>query len=184
MVHCSDGWDRTPQLCGLAQLLVDPYYRTAEGFRALVEKEFLEFGHMFAKRHLHASPKYGDEDNSPIFVLWLDCVWQVVRQFPDAFDFNEMFLLALADQCYSTRFGTFLCNSSRERAAHFLRERTASVWWYLDALGDAVLNPNGYAAFDDILVPDVSPKNLRLWEAYLQRFDESLLPAVVANTFY
>lgn len=28
LVHCSDGWDRTPQLVSLAQLLLDPYYRT------------------------------------------------------------------------------------------------------------------------------------------------------------
>ena len=28
LIHCSDGWDRTPQLASLAQLLLDPYYRT------------------------------------------------------------------------------------------------------------------------------------------------------------
>lgn len=30
LVHCSDGWDRTPQIVALAQLLLDPYYRTIE----------------------------------------------------------------------------------------------------------------------------------------------------------
>ena len=28
LVHCSDGWDRTPQLVSLAQLILDPHYRT------------------------------------------------------------------------------------------------------------------------------------------------------------
>ncbi len=28
LVHCSDGWDRTPQIVSLAELLLDPYYRT------------------------------------------------------------------------------------------------------------------------------------------------------------
>lgn len=28
LVHCSDGWDRTPQITALSQLLMDPYYRT------------------------------------------------------------------------------------------------------------------------------------------------------------
>jgi len=28
LVHCSDGWDRTPQLTALAQLLLDPSFRT------------------------------------------------------------------------------------------------------------------------------------------------------------
>lgn len=30
MVHCTDGWDRTPQISSLAQLLADPFYRTIQ----------------------------------------------------------------------------------------------------------------------------------------------------------
>lgn len=36
LVHCSDGWDRTSQLCSLGQLLIDPYYRTIEGLAVLI----------------------------------------------------------------------------------------------------------------------------------------------------
>ena len=32
LVHCSDGWDRTSQLSSLSQLMMDPYYRTIDGF--------------------------------------------------------------------------------------------------------------------------------------------------------
>lgn len=38
LVHCSDGWDRTSQLTALAQLQLDPYFRTLRGFAVLVEK--------------------------------------------------------------------------------------------------------------------------------------------------
>lgn len=33
VVHCSDGWDRTAQVCSLASLMLDPYYRSLQGFR-------------------------------------------------------------------------------------------------------------------------------------------------------
>ena len=36
LAHCSDGWDRTPQIVALAKLLLDPYYRTIDvGFGTL-----------------------------------------------------------------------------------------------------------------------------------------------------
>ena len=47
VVHCSDGWDRTSQTCAVAQLLLDPYYRTIQGYQALIEKDWLHFGHKF-----------------------------------------------------------------------------------------------------------------------------------------
>ena len=40
LCHCSDGWDRTAQICSVAEILLDPYYRTIEGFAVLVEKDW------------------------------------------------------------------------------------------------------------------------------------------------
>lgn len=50
LLHCSDGWDRTSQLSSLAQICLDPYFRTIEGFIALVEKDWVSFGHRFRDR--------------------------------------------------------------------------------------------------------------------------------------
>jgi hypothetical protein len=36
LVHCSDGWDRTAQLCAGAQLLLDPFCRTIEGLQVVL----------------------------------------------------------------------------------------------------------------------------------------------------
>lgn len=66
LLHCSDGWDRTAQLAGVAQLLLDPYYRTVRGFQDLVVKDFIEFGHMFGTRATDSN------DSSPIFLQFLD----------------------------------------------------------------------------------------------------------------
>ncbi|KAG0228426.1 hypothetical protein BGW42_002218 [Actinomortierella wolfii] len=51
LVHCSDGWDRTTQLVSLAQIIMDPYFRTIRGLRALIEKEWLFYGHPFQARN-------------------------------------------------------------------------------------------------------------------------------------
>ena len=40
LIHCSDGWDRTPQTCSLAQLMMDPFYRTIRGFQILIQKSY------------------------------------------------------------------------------------------------------------------------------------------------
>jgi hypothetical protein len=97
LVHCSDGWDRTSQITALAQLLLDPYFRSIEGFCALVEKEWIQFGHKFEQRSGHGVEWGADSQRSPVFVMWLDVVWQIMRQLPLAFEFNELLLIALSD---------------------------------------------------------------------------------------
>ncbi|XP_060148903.1 phosphatidylinositol-3-phosphate phosphatase MTMR1 isoform X5 [Globicephala melas] len=80
VVHCSDGWDRTSQLTSLAMLMLDSYYRTIKGFEALIEKEWISFGHRFALRVGHGNDNHADADRSPIFLQFIDCVWQMTRQ--------------------------------------------------------------------------------------------------------
>ncbi|NXI99674.1 MTMR3 protein, partial [Psophia crepitans] len=115
LVHCSDGWDRTPQIVALAKLLLDPYYRTTEGFQVLVETEWLDFGHKFADRCGHGENSDDLNERCPVFLQWLDCVHQLQRQFPCSFEFNEAFLVKLVQHTYSCLFGTFLCNNAKER---------------------------------------------------------------------
>jgi myotubularin-related protein 1/2 len=105
MVHCSDGWDRTAQLVSLAELLLDPYYRTIVGFEVLMEKEWLSYGHKFAQRNGHQEgQKLNSSERSPIFLQFLDCVSQILSQFPNYFEFNEYFLIAIMDNMTSCRF--------------------------------------------------------------------------------
>ncbi|KAK9911762.1 hypothetical protein M0R45_035653 [Rubus argutus] len=170
LVHCSDGWDRTTQLVSLAILLLDPYYRTLNGFQALIEKDWLAFGHPFADRvgmptitgsgnipselprqsstgNIQSSPNrqssgsftsqaptsHAQTSNnySPIFVQWVDCVSQLMRMYPFAFEFSSAFLVDLLDCVLSCRFGNFFCNSEKEREQCGVPEACGCIWAYL-----------------------------------------------------
>lgn len=168
LVHCSDGWDRTPQIVALAELLLDPYYRTIEvrclphfiiqhlpttgfffsqGFRVLVEREWLAFGHKFADR----CGQSGSDDlneRCPVFLQWLDCIHQLQLQFPCSFEFAGSYLVKLAQHTYSNLFGTFLCNTKQERVEH-VNDRTFSVWRYLNTnnFRNHLYTQNGQVSF-------------------------------------
>ncbi|CAI9273135.1 unnamed protein product [Lactuca saligna] len=177
LVHCSDGWDRTTQLVALASLLLDPYYRTINGFQALVEKDWLAFGHPFSDRagmpptlsgtgtmplelSRHSStPNISSSSSSlrqlsvslsttsqppvassntqhsnnysPIFLQWIDCVSQLLRMYPFAFEFSSTFLVDLLDCVLSCRFGNFLCNNENERERAGVFEASACLWMHL-----------------------------------------------------
>lgn len=94
LVHCSDGWDRTPQILATSQLCLDPFYRTVEGFRILVEREWLGFGHKFADRCGHGPGSDEPNERCPVFLQWLDVVHQIHRQFPCSFEFSMGFLVS------------------------------------------------------------------------------------------
>jgi hypothetical protein len=70
LVHCSDGWDRTAQVCSTAQLILDPYFRTMRGFFVLIEKDWCGFGHKFFDRIGHGRSSLGEDakETSPVFV--------------------------------------------------------------------------------------------------------------------
>ncbi|EDV19245.1 uncharacterized protein TRIADDRAFT_62282 [Trichoplax adhaerens] len=104
-----DGQDFTAQVTSLTQLLLDPYYRTMDGFQVLIQKEWSEIGHPFCKRNLPFLRR-DKEAEGPVFIQWLDCVYQIVTQFPYLFEFTPNFLHDIAYHVYSCRFGTFLSN--------------------------------------------------------------------------
>ena len=161
--HCSDGWDRTAQLCATAELLMDPWYRTCKGFIVLIEKEWLSFGHKFHDRCGHNDGNPSCEERSPIFMQWLDVVWQITNQFPSAFEFNEEFLLSIADHHLSCFYGTFLLNSEQERIQQDISGLTRSLWTDLlahDGIRNASYNPN---LNDHVLYPACSMRHLRVW---------------------
>lgn len=224
LVHCSDGWDRTAQVCSLVQLCLDPYFRTLEGFMVLVEKDWLSFGHRFQERSgllssenifhdntmgftgmghystnsdvTSSASLFGKDANelpeiesfangttnsvlssdivskvsehfkrrnknrkvlkftSPIFQQFLDCVYQLLKQSPSSFEFNERFLRRLVYHVYSCQYGTFLYNSEKERVEFQVASRTRSVWDYFKSRKTEFTNISYVASTLNLDVPD------------------------------
>ncbi|XP_065322687.1 myotubularin-related protein 2-like isoform X2 [Gordionus sp. m RMFG-2023] len=268
-VHCSDGWDRTAQLTSLSMLMLDPYYRTIEGFEVLIEKEWISFGHKFAQRLSHGydnynnpphshnntnqsqsttathqlsqnnltnnneySKKYSPQsfsplDNSssknnsgfsprsldisspkaangkkitmsnnslnsikstdhktgknknkpsevsPIFLQFIDCVYQLTRQFPAAFEFDETLLIYILDNLYACLYGTFLGNTEKERVNELkVTQNTYSLWSAINSSLEDFTNPfyNPYLP-NLILYPIVTIRHLEFWDSYYLRWN-------------
>ncbi|KAF2173082.1 hypothetical protein M409DRAFT_62694 [Zasmidium cellare ATCC 36951] len=267
LVHCSDGWDRTAQVAALAQVMLDPHYRSLNGFITLIQKDFLAFGHKFNHRHgiqgseewfeienervlpsrtkangnnestgLNAlgskalsgaknwfeksrgglfrpqneSKDSGEDDDSrpsspppnsmmhspptsstkkdrehktntnemgPIFHQFLDAVYQLQYQFPDAFEFNERFLRRLFYQAHSGQYGEFLFNNEKDRSEH--ESKFPSVWPHFLSRRQEFTNPEFVAKVDD---PLLFPKRqgslreieVRWWSGLFGRKDEDM----------
>ncbi|XP_064390000.1 myotubularin-related protein 2-like [Halichondria panicea] len=177
LVHCSDGWDRTAQLTALAMLMLDPHYRTIRGFELLVEKEWISLGHKFSQRIGHGDKNSSDDQRAPIFVQFMDCVWQMTVQFPYAFEFNEHFLVTILDHLYSCLFGTFLCNCEKPRVDKGVREKTISLWSFINGQVDMYRNPlYSEQIHQTVLFPTVSIRKLQLWNGYYLRWNPRMRP--------
>ncbi|XP_006196989.2 myotubularin-related protein 9-like isoform X1 [Vicugna pacos] len=182
LVHGAEGTDSTLLVTSLAQLILDPSSRTMAGFQELVEREWIQAGHPFQLRcahsaFSHAHPKH----EAPTFLLFLDCVWQLGRQFPLSLEFGEGMLLALFDHAYASPFGTFLCNSEQERCLCEVRTRTHSLWSGLNQLKEQrkLRNPL-YVPNPLALWPSVEPQSLRLWQGLFLRWTRPPEPSEAA----
>nr|CCA22955.1 Myotubularin related protein 2 putative [Albugo laibachii Nc14] len=170
LVHCSDGWDRTGQLCALSQILLDGHYRTLRGFLEIIDKEWIRAGHKFHDRvglGISAS-----EEQSPVFLQFLDCVWQLWRQYPAWFEFSPRILVDIADAVFSGQFGTFIGNCDQERRNWNITDRTPSFWAH--ALENEALYVNPFyrcATMSEVLLPPSSSvlRQVSLWMDYYFR---------------
>ncbi|KAI7749841.1 hypothetical protein M8C21_027506, partial [Ambrosia artemisiifolia] len=62
---------------------------------------------------------------------WVDCVSQLLRMYPFAFEFSSAFLVDFLDCVLSCRFGNFLFNSENERSKAGVFEASACLWVHL-----------------------------------------------------
>lgn len=104
LVHCSDGWDRTPQVCALAEILLIAKARTIKGFISLIQRIFIDGGHPFMKRRIVFNGSGNDSNDgdecSPIFQQWIEVVYQMLIDRKNCFEFNTYLLGDLLLESY------------------------------------------------------------------------------------
>ncbi|CAD6184281.1 unnamed protein product [Caenorhabditis auriculariae] len=177
LVHCTDGWDRTAQLTSLSMLQLDGYYRTLEGFIVLIEKEWCSFGHKFGQRIGHGDDKHSDGERAPIFVQFIDCVWQILHQYEYYFEFTSALLICILDELFSCRFGTFLYNSEKQRhLEHNCPQTTVSLWTFVLESRNLFLNPcYRKGSIESVLFVNPSIRCLRVWTEYYARSNPDVI---------
>jgi myotubularin-related protein 9 len=118
-----------------------------------------------------------------VFLLFLDCVWQVLRQYPCSFGFSEALLVQLCDHAHASDYGTFLGNTPRDRVAAALPSRTASLWALLLAQPDErrkLENPL-FRPTTDLVRPSFRAQSLGVWLTLYGRWTHNVEPYAEAQ---
>ncbi|CAD7081950.1 unnamed protein product [Hermetia illucens] len=173
LIHGAKGLDSTLIVTSLVQIILNPDCRTVRGIQALIEREWIQAGHPFATRHRYGC--YAPSQSRPktagaSFLLFLDCIYQLHYQFPCSFEFCSQLLIDLFEHSYCSQYGTFLCDSEKERVAAQVYRRTTSLWSYLNRpeILDTLLNPL-YDPNPNVIWPSVAPISIEVWnELYLR----------------
>ncbi|KAI1241972.1 hypothetical protein IHE44_0005482 [Lamprotornis superbus] len=145
--------------------------------KVLIEKDWISFGHKFSDRccQLDGDPK----EISPVFTQFLESVWNLTEQFPQAFEYNEAFLLQIHEHVHSCQFGNFLGNCQKEREELKLKEKTYSLWPFLLAdqkkYQNPLYNPN-FSPELTLLEPNTVSFNFKFWRNMYHQFDRSMHP--------
>ncbi|XP_076465235.1 myotubularin-related protein 10-B-like isoform X2 [Babylonia areolata] len=119
------GCDVTCVVSCLVQILLDPFYRTVPGFASLVQREWVVMGHPFQRRSRLVQGT--ESEQSPVFLLFLDCVWQLLQQFPSRLAVTETFLTTLWDTQQLGLTDTFLFDSAWCRHRFYREGRRLAI---------------------------------------------------------
>lgn len=124
-------------ISSLTQIILDPYFRTIDGFQSLIQKEWVALEHPFLDRLGHVFCP-DTEKESPLLLLFLDCVWQLLQQFPEEFEYSQTYLTTIWDSAFLPIFDTFQFNTEHERfkATLDLKLVLRPVWDWSEQFAD------------------------------------------------
>ena len=109
-----------------------------------------------------------NEDSAePIFIIFLDCCFQIMNQFPNMFQFNTNLLLFYAKHAYSCRFGNFLTNCESERVQYGIVKNFESIQTAIQKNTNYFISLNYTPEMSGkFIIPLVEDEDFRLWKQY------------------
>jgi hypothetical protein len=123
---------------------------------------------------MQAYEGWKDEERSPIFHQFLDCVYQCLHQMPHAFEFNEELLLFILEHVQSGWFGDFMFNCERERRDFKATHGCLSMWAVVLHNMDRFRNDYNYVPQVGAIMPVARLGRLVLWEKWFNRWHDRL----------
>lgn len=106
-----------------------------------------------------------------MFLQFIDCVYQVLTQFPCSFEFNEKLLIDILDELFNCKYGTFLFDCEKEREQNQLRQKTTSFWTYVNLNKQTYQNPF-YLPEPSVLQLSANPQDITFWKNYFLRWHQ------------
>uniref|UniRef100_A0A0N5A9U2 Myotubularin phosphatase domain-containing protein n=1 Tax=Syphacia muris TaxID=451379 RepID=A0A0N5A9U2_9BILA len=175
-----DGYNASAIVSSLVQVCADGFYRTINGLNMLIEKEWIALGHPFGVNIFHCTLSARVQPSSPCtasFLLFLDCLYQLLRMYPSSFEYSQHMLIALWDLCVMGFAPALVCNSVSDQTA---LERNVSVFplsQYYSSKYCIMFTNVAYSANDllgignlpTLIEPSANPVDVEFWsDCYLR----------------
>uniref|UniRef100_A0A915Q7U0 Myotubularin phosphatase domain-containing protein n=1 Tax=Setaria digitata TaxID=48799 RepID=A0A915Q7U0_9BILA len=178
-----DGFNTSAVVTSLVQVCTDRFYRTITGFSALIEKEWIALGHPFGLNMFGCTlvaniPHSRPQACTATFLLFLDCMAQLIRLHPLSFEYSHYLLIAVWDLSITGLASGLTCNSVNDRLALCKTDPTFPLSQYYTSkyclmFTNVLYSANLLLGFDSIsacvIRPSSSPVDVQFWdECYLR----------------
>ena len=106
------GRDMSCLVVSLVLIICDKHFRTIAGFANLINKEWLSAGYSFCSSLM--SIKGTESHFYPTFIMFLDCVHNIILQYPTEFEFTDLYLMEILDKILTGESEVFMFNCPRD----------------------------------------------------------------------
>ena len=144
---------------------MDPSARTIVGLLRIVEREWSQLGHRFATRTgVGASLEADPRQQSPVWLLFLDSLFQIHHQNPRALQWTPQLLILFADAPLSGRWRTFSGDSVK------LRPLSGQCFLTYILRHEACFTNALFHSHDHLLTISTDIRRLVVWDDYWLRY--------------